>query len=63
MEKGQKDILTVRDVQDEYGIAKNTAYDFVNQKGFPAIRFGKTIRIPRKALEQWLAKQFESTEN
>ena len=63
MEKERKAILTVRDFQQEYGVAKNTAYDFVNQKGFPAIRFGRTIRIPRKALEQWLAKQFESQEN
>lgn len=62
MKKG-KDILTVQDFQDEYGIAKNTAYTFVNQKGFPAIRFGRTIRIPRKALEQWLTKHFERQEN
>ena len=57
-----KEVLTVSDLQREYGVSKNTAYDFVNQRGFPAIRFGRTIRIPRKAFEDWLAKQFDGNE-
>jgi len=57
-----KDVLTVSDLQREYGVSKNTAYEFVNQRGFPAIRFGRAIRIPRRAFEAWLAKRFDGNE-
>jgi excisionase family DNA binding protein len=54
---GEKEILTMTEVQRLLQVSKNTAYHLVHRKGFPAVRFGRTIRVPRKALEAWLAKQ------
>jgi excisionase family DNA binding protein len=54
---GDKEILTMLEVQGLLRVSKNTAYELAHRKGFPAVRFGRTIRVPRKALEEWLAKQ------
>jgi excisionase family DNA binding protein len=47
-------VLTVADVQKILRIGRCAAYEIVNTPGFPAKRIGRTIRIPRKALEKWL---------
>lgn len=54
---GDKEILTMSEVQGLLRVSKNTAYELAHRKGFPVVRFGRTIRVPRKALEEWLAKQ------
>ena len=57
-----KEILTMSEVQDLLRVSKNTAYELAHRKGFPVVRFGRTIRVPRKALEAWLAKQASDEE-
>ena len=46
--------LTVGDLQSYLRIGRRQAYELVNQAGFPAIRLGRSIRITRSALDQWL---------
>jgi excisionase family DNA binding protein len=50
-------VLTVRDVQGVVGISRETAYNLVNRRGFPAVRVGKQIRIPKDGLRRWLDMQ------
>jgi excisionase family DNA binding protein len=50
-------ILTVGHIQRTLGVAKKTAYDLVHRADFPAIRLGRTIRVPREAFWRWLDQQ------
>ena len=53
----EKPVLTVDDIRKYLGIGRNAAYALVMSEGFPVIRIGKTIRIPRDAFLQWLDSQ------
>jgi excisionase family DNA binding protein len=50
-------ILTMGDVQRITGLSKDVVYRLPHQKGFPAIRFGRAIRVPRDAFLKWLEAQ------
>jgi excisionase family DNA binding protein len=43
-------VLTVEQVQKILGISRVKAYELVNTVGFPTIRLGRAIRVPREAL-------------
>jgi excisionase family DNA binding protein len=38
-------------------LSKDPTYRLPHLKGFPAIRFGRTIRVPRDAFFRWLDDQ------
>lgn len=49
--------MTVEEVagMDGIGISKNTLYDpLIAQELMPYMRFGRTLRIPRRAFTLWL---------
>jgi len=52
-----KPVLTVEDVRNYLKIGRNAAYSLVMSEGFPVIRIGKTIRIPRDAFLKWIETQ------
>lgn len=47
-------ILTVEEVASILRIGRNAAYNLVNNGGIRSIHIGRTIRIPRSALQQLL---------
>ena len=53
-------VLTVRDLRAALGISRAKAYELVNSRGFPAIRLGRAVRIPKEALVDWIQKQQKS---
>ncbi len=50
-------LLTVQDLADLLQIGRNAAYEQCHRSGFPAVRIGKQLRIPRDALLRWLDTQ------
>lgn len=50
-------LLTVPEAATVLRISKNKAYELVRQRLLPAVHLGKNIRIPRQALERWIAEQ------
>ena len=50
-------VLTMHHVQEIMGVAKDVAYRLPHIQGFPAIRLGKSIRIPRDRFFAWLNAQ------
>ena len=47
-------IMTVSEMAKYLRIGRNTAYELVKEEGFPALKFGRQIRIPTAALNQWV---------
>ena len=50
-------ILTVSQVQQILGLSRPKAYELVHTKGFPTVRIGRAIRVPREAFMRWMDKQ------
>ena len=47
-------VLTVPQLASFLQISRTKAYELTYRKGFPAIRMGKTVRVPREAFLRWL---------
>ncbi|WP_342042833.1 helix-turn-helix domain-containing protein [Bacillus sp. OTU2372] len=45
--------LRVEDLQKILRLSKASTYDLTKQKGFPSIRVGRRILIPRDAFFKW----------
>ena len=55
-------VLTMRHVQAVIGCAKDVAYRLPHIQGFPVIRLGKSIRVPRDKFLLWLEAQANGQE-
>ncbi len=53
-------LLTVKELDEVLRIGRSSAYELCRQNEFPVIRIGKTIRIPRKALFDWIERRSEN---
>jgi excisionase family DNA binding protein len=47
-------VLTVPQLAGFLQISRTKAYELTYRKGFPAVRMGKTVRVPREAFLRWL---------
>ncbi|WP_289227061.1 helix-turn-helix domain-containing protein [Parabacteroides goldsteinii] len=47
-------VLTPLDIAAVLGISRNTAYELVHSKDFPAFRVGKQYRISKTRFLAWL---------
>lgn len=47
-------VLTVEDLARILAISKNTAYDLVRSGKIRSVKIGRTYRIPKAALEEYL---------
>lgn len=52
--------LTVPEVGNVLGISRAKAYDLVRSEGFPSMRIGTRILVPRDKLIRWIDKQTEA---
>lgn len=54
------DVLTVPQLAELLHVSKPVAYDLVNAEGFPSFKVGKSIRIYKNDLQDWIATQTTS---
>ncbi len=54
MFKDYPDILTIPQVAKALGIGKKAAYALVNNKQLGAVRIGRTIKVPKFCLEEYV---------
>lgn len=47
-------VLSVEQAAKVVGVGSRAIYDMARITGFPVVRFGRIIRIPRDAFRQWL---------
>ncbi len=57
MDKQGKLLLKVMEAGEMLGIGRSRMYEMVDTKELPSIRIGKSIRIPVKALNQWVEER------
>jgi excisionase family DNA binding protein len=50
-------VLSVKQAAEVIGVGRLTMYDMTRRPGFPALRHGRRILIPRDALFQWLERE------
>lgn len=55
-------MLSVPEVASALGISRAGAYDLVRSDGFPVIRIGKRVVIPKENLVEWIKKQVSGEE-
>ena len=54
--------LTAPEVGEVLGISRASAYELVRSKGFPSIRIGTRIIVPKDKLIAWINEQVEVNE-
>ena len=54
--------LTVPEVGEVLAISRAKAYDLARSEGFPSMRIGTRILVPRDRLIRWIDEQTEARE-
>ena len=49
-------VLSVPQLAKLLGIGRNAAYDMVNSGSIRSVKIGRTIRIPKSAVEEFIEK-------
>ena len=52
--------LTVPEVGEVLGLSRAKAYDLARSEGFPSMRIGRRILVPRDKLIRWIDKETEA---
>ena len=52
-------MLSVPEMAAALGISRSGAYELARSEGFPALRIGTRIVIPKDKLQEWVDKQIE----
>lgn len=50
-------LLRPNEVAEILGICRTRAYDLINSGAIPAIRLGKSLRVPAESLRVWIGQQ------
>ena len=54
--------LTAQEVGEALGISRAAAYELVQSKGFPRMKIGTRILVPKDKFIQWINEQTEVNE-
>jgi excisionase family DNA binding protein len=49
--------LSAEDVSQVLGISRANAYALMHSKGFPTLKIGKRMTVPKDKLIEWMEKQ------
>ena len=49
--------LSAEDVAQVLGISRANAYSLMHSKGFPTLKIGKRMTVPKDKLIEWMEKQ------
>ncbi len=55
-------LLTVAEAARELRIARSHAYALAKSGQLPVVHMGKSVRIPRQALEDWVLQQVQNAD-
>jgi excisionase family DNA binding protein len=52
-------LLRVEEVARMLGIGRSTVFEMIGRRELPVLRIGRLVRIPRHALDEWIAERTE----
>lgn len=52
----QRLLLTVEEAAERLGIGRTLAWQLVRQGELPVVRLGRCVRVPQRALVEWIAR-------
>ena len=47
-------LLNVKQLADLLGVSDSSVYELIQEDGFPSLRIGKRIVIPKEELREWI---------
>ena len=50
-------VLNAEIVAKTLGVSPSTAYELMHEKGFPSLRIGSRIVVPKEKFQQWVEEQ------
>lgn len=50
-------LFRVEEAARMLGVSRATLYKLIDAEDLPTVRFGKSVRVPRKALEEWVTEK------
>lgn len=50
-------MLNAQQVCQVLGISISSAYELMNEKGFPSVRIGNRLIVPKEKLKEWIDRQ------
>ncbi len=50
-------LLTIPQVGKKLGLGRTTIYHLIEREGLPVMRFGRAVRVPADALQEWLKQR------
>ena len=51
--------LSVEELAVFLSISRSVAYKLIHEPGFPVVKVGRRVIIPKKALERWMENKIE----
>ncbi|WP_370812737.1 helix-turn-helix domain-containing protein [Butyricicoccus pullicaecorum] len=48
-------LLNVKQLADLLGVSDSSVYELIQEGGFPSLRIGKRIVIPKEELREWIS--------
>lgn len=52
-------LMRVEEVAQALGIGRSTVFEMIGRRELPVLRIGRLVRIPRHALDEWIAERTE----
>ena len=49
-------LLNTTQLADLLGVSHSSVYELIQEPGFPSLRIGKRIVIPKEELRQWISR-------
>ena len=50
----EKRFYGVKEIQQIFSISRNTALSLLKSEGFPAMKMGRTYKVEKEALDEWI---------
>lgn len=50
-------MLNAQQLCQVLGISISSAYELMNEKGFPSVRIGNRLIVPKEKLKEWINRQ------
>ena len=54
-------LLNTTQLADLLGVSHSSVYELIQKSGFPSLRIGKRIVIPKEELRQWISDNTKGT--